>query len=78
MDILRLYLNGTDPEEGIYFVNQETKAEVKVEKINRRTSGTVLFTAPEVIPAGDYKVTVRVRFGGELREGGLQKVISVN
>ena len=78
MDILHLYLNGTDPEEGIYFKGEGTKEEVKVEKINRQTSGTVLFTTPEGLPAGNYKVTFKARFGEELREGVLQKVITVN
>jgi hypothetical protein len=73
-----LLLNGTDPAEGIYFLREGTKEEVKVDVINRRTSGTVLFTTPEGLPAGNYKVTFKAWFGEELREGKLQKTIAVN
>jgi hypothetical protein len=73
-----LFLNGTDPEEGIYFVGEETGEEVKVDVINRKTSGTVLFTVPEGITAGNYKVTVRCGFGSDVREGSLKDIISVN
>jgi hypothetical protein len=73
-----LYLNGTDPELGIYFTGEETGEEVKVDVINRQTSGTVLFTVPEGLPAGNYKVTVRCAFGADVREGSLKDIISVN
>ena len=73
-----LYLNGTDPELGIYFTGEETGEEVKVDVINRQTSGTVLFTVPAGIPQGNYKVTVRCAFGADVREGSLKDIISVN
>ncbi len=73
-----LFLNGTDPALGIYLVREGSKDEVKVETVNRRTSGTVLFTVPSGISPGQYSVTVRCGFGSSVREGGLKEVVSIN
>ena len=73
-----LFLNGADPALGIYLVREGSHDGVKIETVNRRTSGTVLFTVPGKIPAGQYTVTVRCCFGTSVREGELKQVVSIN
>ncbi len=72
----RLKFNTERDDEGIYFVNIDTGAEVKLTAIQRNKPGQLVFLTPTV-PGGQYYLEVRTRFSesAELRTGRLDEVL---
>jgi len=72
----RLKFNPEQDDEGIYFVNIDTGAEVKLTAIQRNKPGQLVFLVPTV-PGGQYYLEVRTRFrdSAEIRTGRLDEVL---
>ncbi len=72
----RLKFNPDQNDNGIYFVNIDTAAEVKVTTIQKNKPGQLVFLAPGM-PDGQYYLEVRTRFrdSAELRTGRLDEIL---
>ena len=72
----RLKFNPDQDDEGIYFVNIDTAAEVKLTAIQKNKPGQLVFLTPTV-PGGQYYLEVRTRFRepAELRTGRLDEIL---
>ena len=72
----RLKFNPEQDDEGIYFVNIDSGAEVKLTAIQKNKPGQLVFLTPTV-PDGQYYLEVRTRFSesAELRTGRLDEVL---
>jgi len=72
----RLKFNPDQDDEGIYFVNIDTAAEVKLTAIQKNKPGQLVFLTPSV-PGGQYYLEVRTRFRepAELRTGRLDEIL---
>lgn len=72
----RLKFHPDQDDNGIYFVNIDTAAEVKVTAIQKNKPGQLVFLAPSV-PNGQYYLEVRIRFrdSAELRTGRLNEIL---
>lgn len=72
----RLKFNSDQDDNGIYFINIDTAAEVKVTTIQKNKPGQLVFLAPSM-PDGQYYLEVRTRFrdSAELRTGRLNEIL---
>jgi len=72
----RLKFNPDQDDEGIYFVNVDTAAEVKVTAMQKNKPGQLVFLVPSV-PGGEYYLEVSTRFrdSAELRTGRLDEIL---
>ena len=72
----RLKFDPDQDDEGTYFVNIDTAAEVKVTNIQKNKPGQLVFLAPGM-PDGQYYLEVRTRFrdSAELRTGRLNEIL---
>jgi len=72
----RLKFNPDRDDEGIYFVNIDTAAEVKLTAIQKNKPGQLVFLTP-IVPGGQYYLEVRTRFRepAELRTGRLDEIL---
>jgi len=72
----RLKFNPEQDDEGVYFVNVDTAAEVKLTAIQKNKPGQLVFLTPTV-PSGQYYLEVRTRFRepAELRTGRLDEML---
>jgi len=72
----RLKFNPDQADEGIYFVNVDTGADLKLTIIQKNKPGQLVFLVPTV-PGGQYYLEVRTRFrdSAEIRTGRLDEVL---
>lgn len=72
----RLKFNPERDDEGVYFINVDTGAEVKLTAIQKNKPGQLVFLTPTV-PGGQYYLEVRTRFRepAELRTGRLDEIL---
>ncbi len=72
----RLKFNPDQDDEGIYFVNVDTGADVKLTTIQKNKPGQLVFLVPTV-PGGQYYLEVRARLkdSAEIRTGRLDEVL---
>ena len=72
----RLKFDPDQNDNGIYFVNIDNAAEVKVTTIQKNKPGQLVFLAPSM-PTGQYYLEVRTRFrdSAELRTGRLDEIL---
>lgn len=72
----RLKFDPDQDDNGIYFVNIDNAAEVKVTTIQKNKPGQLVFLAPSM-PDGQYYLEVRTRFrdSAELRTGRLNEIL---
>ncbi len=63
-------------DEGVYFINIDSAAEVKLTAIQKNKPGQLVFLTPTV-PGGQYYLEVRTRFRepAELRTGRLDEML---
>jgi hypothetical protein len=73
-----LNFDETNPSEGLFIINEENDAEVKVEHFGKITNAELMFTQP-TLTKGAYYMEVRKAYGTskELRSGTLKKSVVV-
>ena len=77
---LQLKFDETDPQQGIFFIQRDTKKETKVpvEDVLDNIGGTLTFQVPDKLPKGAYTVAVRSTMKGTtLRAGQYQDTLTV-
>ena len=75
----RLTLDGADPEQGVFFVNDADKTATRVEEVTKSAGTEILFLVP-TLPAGTYNLEVRAAFNdnGDIRTGKLEPLLTVS
>ncbi len=76
---MRLSFDEANAEQGIFFINQATKAETRVTVIAHNKPGQLIFGIPETLEKGDYEIAVRSNIKGykDLKTGKLPDILSV-
>lgn len=80
MNGLNLKFDETDPQQGIFLIQRDTKKEtqVPVGDVLDNTGGTLTFQVPDKLPKGTYTVEVRSTMKGKtLRTGQYQDILAV-
>lgn len=73
----RLQVEPDDPDQGIFLVPAD-ESPTRVEVILRNTDRELIFLVPGDLPAGEYQVQVRARFGNEtIRTGTYEQLLVV-
>ena len=82
----QLRFDPTDDKQGLFLVPQANgtglltdPTPIRVEEISRMTSGEIIFRVPDNLPAGDYKLEVRARYGkSNVRTGAYEELLTVS
>jgi len=75
-----LKFDQANEQEGIFFVGNDSEGTFKVSVLAKVTSGTLIFSIPTDLAAGDYEVEVRKNYasGNKLVSGRLYETLSVS
>lgn len=76
---MRLSIDQSDSEQGIYFVNTSTRTETKVTTIAHNKPAQLIFGIPETLTKGDYEIVIRNKIKGskEIKPGTLPDILTV-
>jgi hypothetical protein len=76
----KLRFDPADPEQGLFLVPQANGSDpIRVEDLARLTDREIIFRVPDAVPAGEYKIEVRRRFGQtRLASGMLEDLLTVS
>ncbi|HRG45164.1 MAG TPA: DUF4469 domain-containing protein [Leptospiraceae bacterium] len=68
---------GNSEEEGIFLLNLTDNLSFKVQDVGMNSANTLIFKTPDSVTKGVYKILVKSKITGKLKEGSLEEQIEV-
>ena len=68
---------GNSEEEGIFLLNLTDNLSFKVQDVGMNSANTLIFKTPDSVTKGIYKILVKSKITGKLKEGSLEEQIEV-